>query len=147
MYSSVAIHGVKNTKKHQILLGHNTYCIINSPARGKNKLLKDFLPILTGVKLNAVVLLSLVYVGINLIAKKSILISLISFAVSALLAERKPLRQRVRQQKDVYDTNVTDRGGYWNGALGVRNSHAHYGSYSSSTAHTLAYGTQKVFRK
>ena len=102
---------------------------------------------LNGVKLNAAVLLPLVYVGINLIAKKAILISLISFAVSALLAARKPLRQRVRQQPDVYGTNVTGRRGDWNGALGVRNSHIHYGSDSSSTAHTLTYGTQKVFRK
>jgi len=107
----------------------------------------DLLPLLTAVKLNAVVLLSLVYAGINLIAKKAILISLISVVVSALLAARKPLRQRVRQQQDVNDTNVSGRGGDWIGALGVRNSHAHYGSDSSSTAHTLAYRTQKVFRK
>jgi len=91
------------------------------------------------VKLNTVFLLSLVYVGINLIAKKAILISLISFAVSALLAARKPLRQRVRQQQDVRNTYVSDRGGDWNGALGAWNGHAHYGSDSSSTAHTLAY--------
>jgi hypothetical protein len=126
---------------------HNKYCIINSPARGKKKFLKDFLPILAGVKLNAVVVLFLFYVGINLIAKKAILVSLISFAVSALLAARKPLRQRVRQQQEVYDTYVSDRGGERDGALGVRNNYAHYGSHSSSTAHTLAYGTQKVFRK
>jgi hypothetical protein len=127
-------------------LWHGKYRIINSPARGKKKFLKDFLPILTGVKMNAVFLLSLVYVGINLIAKKAILISLISFAASALLTARKPLRQRVRQQQDVSNTCVTDRGGDWDGALGTRNGHALYGSDSSSTAHTLAYGTQKVFR-
>ena len=80
-------------------------------------------------------------------AKKAILVSLISFAVSALLEERKPLRRRVGQQQDVYSTYVGDRGGDWDGALGVWNSHAHYGSDSSSTAHTLAYGIQKVFRK
>ena len=126
---------------------HSKYCIINSPARGKKKFLKDFLLILTGRKLNAVVLLSLVYVGINLIAKKAFLISLISIAVSVLLAARKPLRQRVCQQQDVYNSYVSNRGGDWEGALGVRNGHVQYGSDSSSTAHTLAYGTQKILRK
>jgi hypothetical protein len=53
----------------------------------------------------------------------------------------------MRQQQDVYNTYVSDRGGDWDGALGVRKGHDHYGSDSSSTAHTLAYGTQKVFRK
>jgi hypothetical protein len=85
--------------------------------------------------------------GINLIAKKAILISLISFAVSALLPAKKPLRQGVRQQQDVNNTNVSDRGVDWDGALDVRNGHDHYGSDSSSTAHTLAYETQTVFRK
>jgi hypothetical protein len=78
-------------------------------------------------------------------AKTTILTNLISFAVSALLEEGKPLRHRVRHQQDVYSTYVGDGGGDWDGALGVWNSHAHYGSDSSSTAHTLAYGTQKVF--
>jgi len=145
LYNFIIKHCVEHTK-HEILLWHSKYCITISPARGKKKFLKDFLPILTGVKLNAVFLLSLVYVGINVIANKAILISLISFAVSALLAGRKSLKQRVRQQQDVSNTCVSDHVGDWDGALGVRNGHAHYGSDSTSTAHTLVYGTQKVFR-
>ena len=87
------------------------------------------------MKLTVAVLLVLAYVGINLIAKKTILISLISIAVSALLAAS----QKVRQQQDVFITYMKDREVDWDGGdLGVRNGHADYGRHSSSTAHTLA---------
>jgi hypothetical protein len=69
-------------------LSHSKYCIINSPARGKKKLLKKLLPILIGVKMEAVVFLALAYVGINLIAKKAILISLISIGISGIFWQR-----------------------------------------------------------
>ena len=91
--------------------------------------------------------LALAYVGINLIAKKAILASLISIALSAYVAAaRKFLSQRADSPHDVYDTDVSHRGGGWDAAMGVGYGHAQ-GSHSSSVAHTLAYGTRKVFRK
>ena len=110
-------------------------------------MLKNLLPALIGVKLKAAFFLALAYVGSNLMAKKAILVSLISIAISAFQASRKLLIQRAHQPHDVYDTYVGHHGRGWNGALGVGYGHARYGSHSSSVAHILAYGTQKVFRK
>jgi hypothetical protein len=105
------------------------YCTINSPARGNKKLLKDFLPILAAVKLTAAVVL-----GINLIAKKVIFVSLVSFAFSALLAAREPESEGASEGQRGVERWVF-------GQL------RHCGSHCSSTAHTLAYGTQKCFPK
>lgn len=123
-------------------------------ARGKKKMLKNLIPILIGVKLMAFIFLALASLGISLIAKKAILVSLISFAISTFVAVRKLLSQRARHpHNEVYETYVSHHGGGWDGVagpggyIGSGYGQAAYASHASPAAHTLAYGAQTAARK
>lgn len=119
-----------------------------SPARGRKKLLKNLLPILIGIKLKVAVLLTLAYLAIAFIAKKALLVSLVSSAISAFAVIQKLLSQGPQYpHHEVQGTYVVPHGGGWEGAVGGGYGHADFGSHPSPVAHTLAYGTQKSSRK
>jgi len=124
-----------------------------SPARGKKKLLKSLLPILIAVKLKAAALLALAFLVISLVAKKAILVSLVSTAISAFVAVQKFLSQRSQHpHHQLHETYVAPYGGGWDGVVGGGYSsggygHPEFGIHSSPVAHSLAYGTQKAARK
>jgi hypothetical protein len=117
-------------------------------------MLKSLIPILIAVKLKAIILLALASLGISLIAKKAILVSLISVAISTFVAVRKLLSQRARHpHNEVYETYVSQHGGGWDGVAGAGGyigsgyGQAAYASHASPVAHTLAYGAQNAVRK
>jgi hypothetical protein len=128
--------------------------LFHFPARGKKKLLKNLIPILIGLKLKAIIFLALASLGISLIAKKAILVSLISVAISTFVTVRNLLSQRSRQtHNDVRETYVSHHGGGWDeiagagGYIGSGYGQVGYASHASPAAHTLAYGYQKAARK
>nr|CAD7448812.1 unnamed protein product [Timema bartmani] len=86
--------------------------------RGKKKILKKILPILLLVKLKILTLLVLGYFGIALIAKKAILVSIISIAISAFIGIRKLLSQNHGWQPhqshhEVHEAYPSHGGGGW----------------------------------
>jgi hypothetical protein len=106
------------------------------------------------VKLKAIIFLALASLVISLVAKKAILVSVISIAISTFVALRKLLSQRSRHpHNEVYDTYVSHHGGGWDGVAGAGGyigsgyGQAGYASHASPAAHTLAYGVQKAARK
>jgi hypothetical protein len=128
--------------------------LFHFPARGKKKSLKNLIPILIGLKLKAIIFLALASLAISLVAKKAILVSLISIAISSFVAVRKLLSQRSRRpHNEVYETYVGHHGGGWDGVAGAGAyiasgyGEAGYASHASPAAHTLAYGIQKAARK
>jgi hypothetical protein len=122
--------------------------------RSKKKLLKQLLPVLIGLNLKAVAFLALASLGIFLVAKKAVLVSLVSIAISTLIAIRKFVSQRSQHpHPGVYESHVGHHGGGWEGVptagghVGSGYGEAGYSSLSSPAAHTLAYGSQKAARK
>nr|CAD7268070.1 unnamed protein product [Timema shepardi] len=140
-------------------------------ARGKKKILKKILPILLLVKLKVLTLLVLGYFGIALIAKKAILVSIISIAISAFIGIRKLLSQNHGWQPhqshhEVHEAYPSHGGGGWADGGGYSvgggsgpgvggggfsggydasySNHGEYGSHSSPVAQSLAYGGQKT---
>ncbi|XP_069679308.1 uncharacterized protein [Periplaneta americana] len=118
--------------------------------RGKKRILKTLLPILIGVKVKAVAVMVLAYFGIALIAKKALLLSLISLAISAFSMMRKFLSQRSHHpHHEVHESYASPHswGGYSMGYDSSGYGHGEYGSHSSQVAHTMAYGSQKAARR
>lgn len=137
----------------------------------KKKLLKALLPFLIGLKLKLVGFLGLAYIVIALIAKKAILASLISLAISGFIALKKLLGSKQNHggggghysAVEVHPVEYSSHGGYggfggggggggggyisssgWDSYGGHGDSH---GSYSNNVAHSLAYSGQKPVRR
>jgi hypothetical protein len=113
------------------------------PVRGKKKLWKNLITILIGLKLKAVAFLSLASLAISFVAKKAVLLSLISIVISKLVAVRKLLGQRSRHphvEEEVYETYTGHHGGGWNriATAGGYVGQGGYASHSSPAAHKLA---------
>lgn len=116
-------------------------------SRGKKKkLMKALVPLLIGLKLKLSAFAVLAYFIIALIAKKAILASLISLAISGFIAIKKLLSQHhvphhvEEHHGHGWAPSSGGGGGGWD-SYGAH-SDAH-GSYSNNVAHTLAYGGQK----
>ncbi|XP_063229006.1 keratin, type II cytoskeletal 1 [Bacillus rossius redtenbacheri] len=102
----------------------------------KKKLLKKILPILLAVKLKMATLLGLSYLAIALIAKKAILASLISIAISAYIGIRKLLSQQQQHhgwqphyEVETYQAHGGGYGGGGGGGGGVAYSSGGFSSY------------------
>ncbi|XP_039275678.1 uncharacterized protein LOC111055834 [Nilaparvata lugens] len=119
--------------------------------RGKKKKLKKLLPLLLiGLKMKMAVFLVLTYFIVALIAKKAILASIISLAISGFIAIKKLLSSH---QMPVHQVEYSAHGGSsgWSSggaSSGWDSGHGSdsHGSYSNNVAHSLAYGAQKPTR-
>ncbi|XP_075231780.1 DUF1676 domain-containing protein Osi6 [Lycorma delicatula] len=117
----------------------------------KKKLMKLLLPLLIGLKLKMAVILVIGYFIIALIAKKAILASIISLAISGFIAIRKLLSNQHQHhpQVSVHPVEYSSHGGGWSsgGSSGWDSGHGDsHGSYSNNVAHSLAYSAQKPVR-
>lgn len=112
--------------------------------RGKKKQLKQLLPFLIGFKLKMVGLLILAYFVIALIAKKAILASLVSLAISGFIALKKLLAAKHEPHHESWG-----HGGWGHSApapVSAGWSHEEYGGYGSHSqpvAQQIAYNGQK----
>ncbi|RZF41804.1 hypothetical protein LSTR_LSTR005266 [Laodelphax striatellus] len=119
--------------------------------RGKKKKLKKLLPLLLiGLKMKMAVFLVLTYFIVALIAKKAILASIISLAISGFIAIKKLLSSH---QMPVHQVEYSAHGGGsgWSSggaSSGWDSGHGSdsHGSYSNNVAHSLAYSAQKPTR-
>ncbi|XP_067007004.2 uncharacterized protein [Anabrus simplex] len=129
----------------------------------KKKLLKTLLPILIGAKVKIAALIALGYLTIALIAKKAILASLISIAISAFIGIKKLLSQQQQHHPhhEVHEAIPIHSG--WSGGHGVigggysagggsfdssgYGGHGEYGSHSSPVGHAIAYSAHKPVRR
>lgn len=110
----------------------------------KKKIIRALIPVLLAAKMKIVGFLGLAYVIIALIAKKAILASLVSLAISGFIALRKLLgnQSHGHEVKEVHAEYAPHgwSGGYSSGGWDGGDAH---GSYSSPVAHALAYNGQK----
>jgi hypothetical protein len=86
-----------------------------------------------------VAFLALASLAISLVAKKAVLLSLISIVVSKLVAVRTLLSQRSRHphtEGEVYETYTSHHGGGWDRVATA--GQGGYASHSSPAAHKLA---------
>lgn len=84
---------------------------LRSAGRGKKKLLKSILPLLIAAKVKIGALATLAFFGIGLLAKKAILASLVSIAISAFIG----LKSLWAQKSVGHDVTSYNAGG-WNAA-------------------------------
>lgn len=104
-----------------------------SEARGKKKILKQLMPILGIVKLKVVALGILALLAIGLVAKKALLVSFVSIAISAFVFIKKLLAKKLGggHEEAVPYHAVASSG--WN------SYEPHYDAHGS-VGHSLAYG-------
>lgn len=108
-----------------------------SEARGKKKILKQLMPILGIVKLKVVALGILALLAIGLVAKKALLVSLVSIAISGFVAIKKLLAKKLGGG---HEEAVPYHGGGWqSGSSGWNSYEPHYDAHGS-VGHSLAYG-------
>lgn len=117
--------------------------------RGKKKLIKKLLPLLGLIKLKLVGLAIIVLFGIGLIAKKAILISLISIAISGFLFLKKLLAKKMGGGHDEHASASFSSGGSGGGWNSYEpHGFGDYGSHSSPIGQSIAYsGHHKVARR
>lgn len=113
-----------------------------SEARGKKKIFKKLMPILGIVKLKVIALAILALLGIGLVAKKALLVSLVSIAISAFVFIKKILAKKLGGggHEEAVPYNA---GSGWQSNSGWNSYDPHYGGGDSghgSVAHSLAYG-------
>lgn len=119
-----------------------------SEARGKKKILKQMMPILGIIKLKVVALGILALLGIGLVAKKALVVSLISIAISIFIFIKKLLAKKLSLVGGLggHEESVPYHGGGgWQSGGGWNSYDPHYGGgdsigHGSSIAHSLAYG-------
>lgn len=148
---------------------------MNVPAgRGKKKkLMKALLPLLIGLKLKLAAFAGLAYIVIALIAKKALLASLVSLAISGFIGIRKLLSQQHHapvhhEVVQAHPVEYSSHGGGWSGGGGGASAGGYgggggaggggwesyggghgdaHGSYSNNVAHSIAYSAQKPVRR
>lgn len=107
-----------------------------SEARGKKKILKQLMPILGIVKLKVVALGILALLAIGLVAKKALLVSLVSIAISGFVFIKKLLAKKLGGG---HEEAVPYHGGGWQSGSGWNSYEPHYDAHGS-VGHSLAYG-------
>ena len=107
-------------------------------------MIKALLPVLLAAKMKIVALLGLAYVVIALIAKKAILASLVSLAISGFIAIKKLMSQQSHGHHEVKEVHAEYSGhGGWSGGGGGWDGGDAYAAHSSPVAHSIAYSGQK----
>lgn len=121
--------------------------------------MKALLPLLIGLKVKLAAFGALAYVVIALIAKKALLASLISLAISGFIAIRKLLSQQhhapAHHETIVHPVEYSSHGGGgggyssggWDSYSGGGHGADSHGSYSNNVAHNIAYSGQKPVRR
>lgn len=107
-------------------------------ARGKKKILKQLMPILGIVKLKVVALGIIALLGIGLVAKKALLVSLLSIAISGFVFIKKLLAKKLGGGGG-HEEAVPYHGGGWQSGSGWNSYEPHYDAHGS-VGHSLAYG-------
>uniref|UniRef100_A0A8D8QMB1 Osiris 9 n=1 Tax=Cacopsylla melanoneura TaxID=428564 RepID=A0A8D8QMB1_9HEMI len=122
----------------------------------KKKLIKQLIPFIIGLKLKLKLFAVLAYFVIALIAKKAILASLISLAISGFIAIKKLSSQHHHEpHHEVVEHHAHSAGyehhpapsyssGGWDSYGGGHDAH---GAYSNQVAHSVAYNGQKPVRR
>lgn len=127
--------------------------------RGKKKMIKKLLPLLGLIKLKVAGLAILLLFGIGLIAKKAILVSLVSIAISGFIALKKLLGSKGKGGGEHIEAVPyhgggggggwsSGGGGGWGGYGGDSHGFGEYGSHSQPIGQSVAYsGHHKVARR
>ncbi|XP_008482290.1 uncharacterized protein LOC103518989 [Diaphorina citri] len=118
----------------------------------KKKLIKALIPFIIGLKMKLGLFAVLAYFVIALIAKKAILASLISLAISGFIAIKK-LSQHHQPHHEVVEHHAhagwsapsSYSSGGWDSYGG--GGHDAHGAYSNQVAHSVAYNGQKPVRR
>ncbi|KAL1449950.1 hypothetical protein WDU94_002417, partial [Cyamophila willieti] len=120
----------------------------------KKKLIRQLIPFIIGLKLKLKLFAVLAYFIIALIAKKAILASLISLAISAFIAIKKLSSGHQPAHHEVVEHHAHSAGwaaptsyssGGWDSYGG--GGHDAHGAYSNQVAHSVAYNGQKPVRR
>lgn len=121
--------------------------------RGKKKMIKKLLPLLGLIKLKMAGLAILLLFGIGLIAKKAILVSMISIAISGFLALKK-LFGKQGGGEHIEAVPYHGGGGWSSGGGGAGwnsyepHGYGEYGAHSQPVGQSIAYsGHHKVARR
>ncbi|XP_077287696.1 DUF1676 domain-containing protein Osi6 [Arctopsyche grandis] len=117
----------------------NIFKTMFEEGRGKKKkVLRMLLPLLLGLKVKFASVIGLVYLGVILLAKKALVMALISIAISVF-----QLVKKMMHHGEAYPPHGYNPG--WQSHIDV--GHVEYAPQSSTVGQNLAYGGQKNSRR